>query len=286
MKKQEYQDKLQKDLEVRGRTQETVKEYRTYVGMFLDFYDKPPEEMGEEEISEYLHHTLTVRKLHRNTVNVHNSALRFFYAVTLDRLINYKKIPRIKQMRRIPELLTKDEIAKILETTPAFHHKAMFMLAYGSGLRLAEIINLKVTDIDSKQMRIFISKGKGDRDRFALLPQTTLEALREYWLNCRPRPKDWLFIRPRTGEHVTVRLLQDAFKKAVRRAGIEKRATVHTLRHCFATHLLNEGKNLVEIKKLMGHVRIDTTAWYVQMADSDLYKLKSPLDTIGKTSHE
>ena len=286
MAKQEYLNKLQMDLELRGRSQETVEEYRRYVGMFLDFFEKPPEEMGEPEICEYLHHTLTVRKLNVNTVNVHNSALRFFYAVTLDKLINYKKIPRIKQIRRIPELLTKEEIGLILQTTPSLHHRAMFMLAYGSGLRLAEIVNLLVSDIDSKQMRIFIRKGKGDRDRYAILPQVTLEALRQYWKSCDPKPKDWLFVSPRTGEHATVRLLQDAFKTAVSRVGITKKATIHTLRHCFATHLLNEGKSLVEIKKLLGHVRIDTTAWYVQLADSDLYKIKSPIDTMNEQDHE
>lgn len=129
-------------------------------------------------------------------------------------------------------------------------------------------------------MRIFVSQGKGSRDRYAMLPQATLEILRDYWREYRPQ--DWLFLAPRTGGKYNERTLQDAFKAALKRSGVQKEATVHTLRHNFATDLLNEGNNLLSIKKLLGHVRIDTTAWYTQIADSDVFKLKSPIDSLPK----
>ena len=130
------------------------------------------------------------------------------------------------------------------------------MTIYGSGLRVSEAANLLIKDIDSKSNRIFIRKGKGDRDRYALLPQKTLEILREYFKEYRP--KEWLFVSTK-GTHLTARAIQDAFKAVVKKSGIPKHITIHSLRHCFATHLLNEGKNIYEIKKLLGHVRIDTT---------------------------
>lgn len=143
-----------------------------------------------------------------------------------------------------------------------------------------EITHLKVTDIESVQGRILIRQGKGDRDRYAMLPQATLTILREYWKSYRP--KDWLFEAPRTGGKYHERTLQDAFKAALKRSGVEKYGTIHTLRHCYATHLYEDGNNLLALKKLLGHVRIDTTAWYTQLASSEVLKLKSPIDTLPK----
>ena len=151
------------------------------------------------------------------------------------------------------------------------------MTIYGSGLRLSEAVNFKVMDIDSKQGRMFIGSGKGNRDRYTLLPEKTVTILREYYKAYRP--KEWLFVTE-AGSHVTTRAVQDAFKSVVEKSGIQKHIPIHTMRHCFATHLLNEGKNIYEIKRLLGHVRIDTTTWYLQLSDSEVLKLLSPLDTM------
>lgn len=280
MTKEEIILKLKADMELRGRSPSTIRDYMAKVRLYQDFYDKPADQMREPEIAEYLHYLLADKKIHGNSVNVYNSVFRFVYGVTLDMVINYKKIPRIKQIRTLPQLLTKDEIRRIIDCASNLQHKAMFMLAYGSGLRLSEITHLKVSDIDSKQMRIFVSQGKGSRDRYAMLPQATLEILRNYWREYRPQ--DWLFVAPRTGGKYNERTLQDAFKAALKRSGVQKEATVHTLRHNFATDLFNEGNNLLSIKKLLGHVRIDTTAWYTQIADSNVFKLKSPIDSLPK----
>lgn len=280
MTKEEILKKLIKDLEVRGRSISTIKEYESRVRLYQEYYNKPADQMGEQEIIDYLHHLATDVKLTPSSVNTYNSALRFVYGATLDVTLNYKKLPRLKQTRRIPQIFTKDEVRRILDSAESLTHKSMLMLAYGSGLRLSEITNLKVTDIESDKMRILVRHGKGDRDRYAMLPQVTLDTLREYWME--HRPKDWLFVAPRTGCRYHERTLQDAFKSALRKSGVTKPGTLHTLRHCYATHLYEDGHNLLAMKKLLGHVRIDTTAWYTQLAYSKVLGLKSPIETLPK----
>jgi len=283
MTKEQILTKLKKDLELRGRSPATTKEYVTKIRLYQAYFDKPADQMGIEEINQYLHYLLMEKQLTPSTVNTHNSALRFVYGVTLDVALNYKNLPRLKQNRRIPQLFTREEIRRIIDNAGNLTHKVMFMLAYGSGLRLSEITGLKVSDIESGQNRILVRHGKGDRDRYAMLPKTTLEALRTYWISCTPpRPRDWLFEAPVTRGRYRQRTLQDAFKAALKRSGVQKHGTIHTLRHCFATHLYEDGHNLLALKKLLGHVRIDTTAWYTQLAASDVLKLKSPIDTLPR----
>ena len=277
MTKQEILDKLKFDLELRNRTKDTIKDYAMHVRLYQDYFDKPADQMGVDEIRDFLHYLLTEKKNSPATVNAYNSAIRFLYGETLDIVLNLKKIPRVKYNRKIPDIPTKEELGYLFYLTTNIKYKAIFMTIYGSGLRLSEAINLKVSDIDGKGKRIFIRSGKGDRDRYALLPQKTLDILREYYREYQPT--DWLFVTDK-GTPLTVRAVQDAFKKVVAKSGIPKRITIHTLRHCFATHSLNEGKNIFEIKRLLGHVRIDTTTWYLQLSDSEALKLISPLDTM------
>ena len=284
MTKEEILLKLQADLELRGRSKETIRNYVMKARLFQDHYGKPADQMGEDEVAAYLHYLLTEKQNGQSSVNTHNSALRFLYGVTLDAVLNYKKLPRLKQVRSLPVLFTKDEVRRIIDSAETLTHKALLMLAYGSGLRLSEITNLKVSDIDSANMRLFIRKGKGGRDRYAMLPEATLKVLREYWL--KNHPKGWLFIAPKTGGQYHMRTVQDAFKSALKRSKVTKYGTVHTLRHCFATHLLEDGNDLYSIKKLLGHVRIDTTVWYAQLADSKVLKLKSPIDSFSDNPME
>lgn len=283
MTKNEILQKLRIDLETRGKSEDTIRAYCMHTRLFQDYHDKPADEMGETEISGYLHYLLTEKELNHSSVNTQNSSLRFLYGVTLDRLINTRKIPRIKQVRSIPILPTKEELGYLFYLAgDSLRNKALFMTIYGSGLRISEAANLKVSDIDSDGGRIFIRKGKGGRDRYAILPKKTLEVLREYWKESQP--KDWLFVT-KNGNQMTSKTIQDAWKAIVQRSGIPKHITVHTLRHCFATHLLNEGNNVFAIKRLLGHVRIDTTTWYLQFADSEILKLKSPLDTMKERNN-
>jgi site-specific recombinase XerD len=278
MTKEQILAKLKTDLEARGRSQDTVEDYARHVRMFQDHFDKPADQMRELEIMEYQHYLISEKGLSHSSANTYNSALRFVYGVTLDITLNQKKIPRLKQTRRIPQIFTKEEVGTIIASAETLAHKSMLMLGYGSGLRISEVANLKITDIESKQMRILIRHGKGDRDRYAMLPQVTLAALREYWIAYRP--KEWLFESPRTGGKYHVNTLGEAFRLALKNSGLSKHGTFHTLRRCFATHFYEDERNLLALKKLLGHVRIDTTAWYTQLADSDTLKLKSPLDTM------
>jgi site-specific recombinase XerD len=188
----------------------------------------------------------------------------------------------MKQTRRLPQILSKEEVRIVINSAKTLMQKSMFMLAYGSGLRLSEITSLRVTDIDSVNMRIFVRQGKGDRDRFAILPQATLETLRDYWI--AHRPKEWLFEAPRKEGKYLDATLYEAFKSALKRSGVKQSGSIHLLRHCFATHLYEDGCSLLELKKLLGHARIDTTTWYIQLARSRFTGVISPIDTFPMTS--
>lgn len=279
MTKQEILDRLKFDLEVHNRSQSTIEDYIRRVRCFQDHFDRPADQMREPEIAEYIHYLLHTKKISPASVNTYNSSIRFVYAYTLDVNLNLKKIPRVKQTRRIPDLPDKSELRKIFDCAPSLKYKAVLMTIYGSGLRISEVCNLRIKDIDSKNMRIFVNQGKGSKDRYTLLPAATLEILREYW--SQYRPKDWLFWT-RNNTQMSVRAIQSALESAVKKSGIEKHITVHTLRACFATHLLESGVNIIIIKQLLGHVKLETTAWYMGIADSEVLKTKSPLDSMPK----
>jgi site-specific recombinase XerD len=278
MTQQEILMKLQTEMELRGYSCETIKGYKCMVNYFQNHFGKPADELNESDIRDFIHYQLNERKNNGNSVNKYNSTLRFLYDTVLDKPLNKRKIPRAKETRRIPELPTKEELSSLFAQTTNLKYRAIFMTIYGSGLRVSEAAALRVKDIDSKNTRIIIHKGKGNKDRYALLPTKTLLILREYYKAYRP--KEWLFENGR-GYRMTSRAIQHAFELVVEKTGIHKHITVHTLRHCFATHLLNEGTSIYDIKKLLGHVRIDTTTWYLQVADSATLKLTSPLDSLN-----
>ena len=274
MTKEQVLEQLKFDLESRGRSPSTVEDYMAKVGLFQDHYGKPADQMGETEILEYQHYLLTEKKLKPSTVNTYNSAIRFVYGITLNSPLNTKRIPHIRNSRSLPILPTKEELGFLFYLAGnSLRNKALFLTIYGSGIRLSEAANLKVGDIDSAKGRIFVRKGKGGRDRYALLPKKALEALRAYWSEAQP--KDWLFVT-KNGTKMAEKSISDAWKAIVRRSGIPKHITVHTLRHCFATHLLEEGRNPFVIKQLLGHVTLHSTLWYLQLADSETLKLKKP----------
>jgi integrase/recombinase XerD len=269
--------RLSEDIRLRGLSKSTEKEYLKYAQIFLRWAQKPAEEMDEEHIRQFLNYLINERQLSASAINAHNSALRFLYAVTLNRNLNYRQIPRLKQIRRLPGILTKEEVGRIFEVCSNLKHRAILMTIYGSGLRLSEISKLKISDIDSKAMRIFINQGKGGKDRYSILSQTNLSVLRDYWKQYKP--KEWLFEGRTSSEHISKRGVQDAFQKWKKKAGIMKPATVHTLRHCFATHLLEADTNIFHIKQLLGHTHIQSTTFYLHLAALDS-KLKSPLDML------
>lgn len=270
------------DLKLRGLAAGTQHDYLMHAQLFMRWADRPVEDMNEENIREYLSHLLSDKKLTPATVNTYNCALRFLFAVTLDRNLNYRQIPRLKQIRSLPEVLTKGEVARLFEHTYVLRNKAMLMTLYGAGLRLSEVCKLRVRDIDSESMRIFVYHGKGGKDRYTILSQTNLDVLREYWKKYRPRhPDGWLFLNKDGSGRANDKTVQDAFNKAVERAGITKDVSTHTLRASFATHLLEAGVDVCRIKQLLGHTHIQSTTFYLHLLNFD-GSIKSPLDTMPK----
>ena len=272
--------KLTQDMQLRGLCESSVREYCQRIKLFQEYFQKPATELWEQEIREYLHYLRNDKKLSTSTVNMSNSALRFLYDVTLEQNLNYKRVPRLKEPYVLPNILTKDEVQAIFNAADNLKHKCILMTIYGSGLRLSEISALKISNIESKNMRIFIEQGKGKKDRYALLSQLNLEILREYWKQFKP--KYWLFEGMEKGSHISQRGVQDMFRKYLKKSCVTQDATIHTLRHAFATHLLENGTSLFYIRDLLGHATIRTTARYLHVATTDILKTISPLDTLQK----
>ncbi len=272
-------EKMLIDMQLRGMSPGVQKSYTNRVELFLKFYNKPITNLGENEVREFLIYLVKVKKLSPGTVNIYNSALKFFFENTLQLEWNQKNLPRLKEYKRLPAILSQQEVQSLFEATKNLKHRCMLMTVYSSGLRVSEVAKLKITDIDSKNMQIFIREGKGKKDRYTLLSQTNLEVLREYWKQYRP--SDWLFEGHKKGTHITPRSIQRILQSSRNKAGIKKPICVHTLRHCFATHLLEADTNLYHIKQLLGHTSLQTTSMYLHLMRMDVLKVKSPLDFIG-----
>ncbi|MDD3417220.1 MAG: site-specific integrase, partial [Lachnospiraceae bacterium] len=261
---EELLERLKQDIRLRGHSQNTMDEYVHRISKFMIYSHRPLQELDEADVKSFLLYLIEERNLKKSSVNTYNSAIRFLYGVTLNRPLNVWQIPRCKSERELPQLLTQEEISRLFEHTPNPMYRALLMTIYGSGLRVSEAVGIKVCDIDSEKMRIFIRQGKGGQDRYATLSQTALNALRAYWKTCQPT--DDLFLT-RLKKRPTSRSVNNAFQASMVRAGITKNATVHTLRHCFATHLLEYDTNLFHIKKLLGHRSIRSTSWYLHYAE-------------------
>lgn len=274
----ELRNKMIMEMELRGYSPKTIKNYIYHVSGFVSFHKKSPNLLGETEIRQYLHHCITEKRLSEGTVNIGYSSLKFLYTKVLSKPWNIEKLSRIKERRRLPIVLSPDEVKSIFEATENLKHKAILMTIYSAGLRVSEVCNLKITDIDSKNMQIFIREGKGKKDRYTLLSKSNLEVLREYWKQYRP--KEFLFSGRYRTDAITSRSVQRIFEKARKKVGISKHASVHTLRHSFATHLLDAGTDICYIQRLLGHTRIATTTIYLHLRRLDLLNIKSPLDTL------
>lgn len=283
MTNEEVYERAYDEVRLRGLSPHTVEEYLGKLTLFLRYYDdRPIEEMDETEIRTFLLHLLDSEKS-SGTVNIYNSALRFIFGAVLGRNLNYQLIPRRRQYREFPALMSKNELTRFFSSMDNLRDRAMFETAYGAGLRLSEIAHLRVQDIDSEQMRIFVHHGKGGKDRYTLLSQRNLEVLREYWKAYRPNhPEGYLFY-PRMQRHkvLTTRSVQNAFHNCCKKAGLPGTYTTHTLRHCFATHLLESGAEVCQIKELLGHTFVQTTAFYLHIGNMNK-QIQSPLDSLPK----
>ncbi len=273
-------DKLKKqmkdDIELKGLSIHTQRSYLLQVNQFIRHFGKSPRQLGEKEIKAYLLYLIREKKSSTGTVNQCYHALKFLYETTLNRYRVMARITRLKSIKQLPVVLDKEEVESLFSVLKNIKHRAILMLIYSSGLRLMEAAQLKVTDVDSKRMLIRIKQGKGSKDRNTILSKAALKALREYW--SQYRPKEWLFEGRFPDRPISGRAIHRVMIKAKKLAGITKPATVHTLRHSFATHLLEAGTELYHIQLLLGHSSINTTTIYLHVSSNELVRIVSPLD--------
>jgi len=218
-------------------------------------------------------------KLSRAYRNQAVSAIKFLYKEVLDLPERVSELPYLRKEHTLPVVLSREEVQRLLNAVTNLKHRAILMVIYSAGLRVGEAVRLKVADIDSDRGMIFVRGGKGRKDRYTLLSDTALQTLRAYWK--KYRPKKWLFPGARPGRHITARTIQKVFERARDAAKIRKDATVHTLRHSFATHLLEEGVDVRYIKELLGHKRMETTMVYTHVSARNLAHIRSPLDSLS-----
>ena len=272
---------FEQTLAARGRTAKTRQSYLGALRRFDRFVGEIPlEKVTPEHLVAYQRH-LAAQEVSWSTFNINTCALRFFYRDHLGyRDWDYTCIPFQKRGRKLPEVLASEEVPALFEAAPNGKYRAVFMTGYGCGLRLGEILALRPSDIDSKRMVIRVEQGKGRKDRYVMLPQRLLEQLRACWRTYRPQ--EFLFEGEVPGKPLSRSAVQKAFKRARRTAGIHKRVSVRSLRHAFATHMLEDGANIRVIQALLGHRSLVTTQLYTHLAKTYLTDTQSPLDRIGK----
>jgi integrase/recombinase XerD len=265
------------DMTVRNFVEKTRNDYIRHVKIFAAFLGRSPDTATAEDLRRFQLHQ-TEAGVRPPTVNSAVAALRFFFTVTLDRPDMARHLTFVREPRKIPVILSPEEVARLLEAAPGPKYKAALGAAYGAGLRVSEVVALKVSDIDSKRMLLRIEQGKGRKDRFAMLSTQLLELLRDWYRITQPRV--WLFPGRDPLLPLTTRQFNRAVHAAARMAEITKRVTPHTLRHSFATHLLEQNIDIRLIQVLLGHAKLDTTALYTRVATNTIRAVMSPLDRL------
>jgi len=274
----ELRRRMDQDMVLRGMSERTREAYLGAVRGLARYYRRPPDQITAEEVQAYLLELLQVRKRAWSTVNIAVHGLRFLYHVTLKRDAMTFSIPSGHAPATLPHILSTDDVRRILAATPNVRHHAMLATTYAAGLRVNELVHLRVADIDSARMTIRVEQGKGRKDRYTLLSRRLLDELRAYWRQDRPRP--WLFAVPGTSHPPDVSGIQRAYRTAKRRAGVSKRGGIHGLRHAFATHLLEAGVDVPTIQRLLGHRALSTTARYFHLTQPAVLAHRSPLDLL------
>jgi integrase/recombinase XerD len=266
------------DMSLRHFAEKTQKDYIRAVKTLTIFLGRSPDTATAEDLRLFQLH-LTESRVRPPTINFTVTALRFFFTVTLDRADAIKHLTFVAEPRKIPVVLSPEEVARFLEATPGVKYKAAFSVAYGAGLRVSEVASLKVHDIDSERMMLRVEQGKGHKDRYAMLSPLLLELLRDWWRIARP--KAWLFPGQDPLQPLSTRQINRACHAAADMARITKRVTPHTLRHSFATHLLEQKTDIRVIQVLLGHAKADTTALYTHIATNTIRAVMSPLERLS-----
>jgi integrase/recombinase XerD len=274
------------ELQRRNFSQTTVKTYLKIVEDFARHFHRPPDQLGKEHIRGYQVYLLQERKLGVRTVALHTAALRFFFCKTLKRGYPVEEVPYPRTPRRLPIILTREEAIRMIDSASNLFHRAMLITMYSTGMRRAELCNLKVEDIDSTRMIIHIRQGKRGKDRDVPLSPKVLETLREYWRWMKP--KTYLFPGTikgsRADKPITHKVLWEAVREAAERAGITKAVRPHLLRHSFATHLVEGGADLPTVQALLGHADLKPTSIYLHLSERHIKAAGTPLDNMELSS--
>jgi len=271
-------EEFTKTLTLKNYSPNTIRTYRTMIKEFLEFYSRfEPEKITDEQIREYLLYLIEKRDVSVSYQNQSINAIKFFYEQVLGRPVRTYYVQRPKKPKVLPNVLSEEEVQRVINSLDNLKHKCIISLTYSAGLRLGEVIGLKPGDIDSGRNYVIIRQGKGKKDRYSLLSARVLDLLRKYYREYQP--KEYLF-EGQFGGQYSATSIHNILKNAVEKAGIKKRVTVHTLRHSFATHLLERGTDIRYIQELLGHQSSKTTEIYTHMTQKGLGKIKSPLDNM------
>jgi integrase/recombinase XerD len=271
-------EQMLRELRLRRFAAATQKAYLEAVTGLAKHFHIAPDQLSPQQVQDYLLHLMIERQLHWNTVNTIASGITFFYSQTLKRKDVAAAMPLRRTPRQLPEVLSAAELQALFAATDNLQHRALLMTTYGGGLRVSEVIKLRAQDIDSQRMMIRVVCGKRAKDRYTLLSVRLLHELRAYWKAYRPQT--WLFPGPKAGRHFSDDKARQVFNSAKAKAGIHKQGSIHLLRHCFATHLLEAGVDLRTIQILMGHSAISSTIWYLHLTRKQLGTTQNPLDLL------
>jgi integrase/recombinase XerD len=269
------------ELERRNYSESTKRAYLATIEDLARYFKRPPDQLEPAHIRQYQAYLFRNRKLSPNTVNQRTGALRFFFITVLRKSWSIADTPYPKRNFRLPKVLSQQQVARLIDSATTPFYRIILMTLYATGLRRAELARLKVSDIDSERMVIHVKGGKGQKDREVMLSPKLLQELRLYWRSLRRRPKIWLFPGNRwhTGDHpMDTKVVWYACREAAVRAGLGTDVHPHTLRHCFATHLLEAGADLRTIQLLLGHRDLEETTIYLHLSNLRLSKTASPLD--------
>jgi site-specific recombinase XerD len=278
----EFQDRMKRDLEIRGFSLSTRQCYLARMKAMIRFFMRSPDELTIDDIHTYQLYLTRDRKVCWGSFNQSVCAIRFFYGVTLNKGWDIQRIPYQKTGRKLPVVLSCEEVSKLFDVVENLKHRTILMAAYAAGLRVSEVTHLRVRDIDSQRMMLRVEQSKGRQDRYVMLSHKLLTVLREYWRTYRT--EHWLFEGQIPQQPLTRSAVHLVFKKARRKAGIIKNVSVHSLRHAFATHLLESGVNIRKIQLLLGHRSLQSTQIYTHVARDYLDGTPSPLDILPDLS--
>ncbi len=268
------------DMELKGFAERTRKSYLDHIIRYSKSYMKSPDELNDEDIKSYLH-SLVEAKKSKSYINQAYSALRFLYETTLKCDWESFKIPRSKCKKRLPVPLTRYEMSKLFSSVEDIKYKAIFELMYCGGLRVSEVVTLRASDINSRDMNIFVQQGKGSKERYTLLSKKALETLKTYYKAHRYlKNTKWLFPGGNLDAPLTPRSVQKKFEELRESLCLNPRSTTHSIRHGFATHSLEAGIDIYHLQKLMGHSNIKTTTRYIHISNVNAVKVTSPHDTL------